>query len=108
MQQAGGDAPHDSQAAFQAQAVDSAVAATDNIVQQLSDEEQERVRAAVASAAQQVAQQQQQQATLMATGQAYPQVAYCCCMSEVGQCIDVSIGTIGNLVSTNLQVNIGT
>lgn len=108
-QHPGGDAPPDSQAALQAQAVDSAVAATDEIAQQLSDKEQESVRSAVASAAQRVAQQQQQQqqqATLMTTGQAYPQVLYCCCMSPSVQC-DALVHMFVNLKPTHIQHQTG-
>lgn len=59
---------------IEGQAVDSAVAATDHVVQQLAVPEQNHVRSLVASAAQQLAQQQQQQAVALDAGQAYPQV----------------------------------
>ena len=105
-QQPGGDAPPDSQAVLQARAVHLAVAATDEIVQQLSDKEQESVRSAVASAAQQVAQQPQQQASLMTTGQAYPQVLYCCCMSPAVQC-DALVHMFVNLEPTHIRHQTG-
>lgn len=63
---------------LQAQALASAVGATEKVVQQLSAQEQEDVRSAVAAAAQQVAQQQEQQAAMMNAGQPYPQVCRCC------------------------------